>query len=136
MDPEPLLEDVRRLAGLDSEAAAARAVIATLETLGQHVSAGETEDLAAGLPDEFGSAVTDLADETPEAFTPDEFVDRVAHAEREDPVDREEATRHVRAVMAALADAGLDRELQDAREQLPNEYATLFEREGLSAGSD
>lgn len=132
MNREDLLDAVSDLAGLDSRGAAERATLATLRTLGEHVSAGEAEDLAAELPGGLAGAVTDRSDETPESFSVEEFADRVADRERGEEVDRAEATRHVRAVMAALADAGLERELREAREQLPNEFAALFERDGLA----
>ena len=132
MNRENTLEAVGELAGIESRAAAERATLATLRTLGEHVSAGEAEDLAEGLPDGLAEAVTDRSDETPESFSVEEFVDRVIERERNDGVERAEATRHVRAVMAALAEGGLERELQEAREQLPNEFATLFERDELA----
>lgn len=132
MNREDLLEDVRELADLESEDAAESAAVATLLTLGEHVSEGEAEDLAAGLPEELRETVTDRSDETPESFSVEEFAARVAEREGDEDVDRAAATRHVRAVMAALADGGLERELQNAREQLPNEFATLFERDELA----
>lgn len=135
MQRDQLLDSVERLAELDSREAAEDAVVATLLTLGEHVSTGEAEDLAAGLPDDYAETVTDRSDEAPESFSVDEFVDRVAERERREGVDAEVATRHVRAVMAALADAGLQRELEDAREQLPNEFATLFETDELAGES-
>lgn len=131
MQRDRILDAIARKAGLESRDAAERAAVATLRTLGEHVSAGEAEDIAAELPDVLGSAVTTRSDETPEEFSPDEFVRRVVERENAD-VGNEEATVHVRAVMAALAEAGLSNELGDAREQLPNEFATLFETDGLA----
>lgn len=136
MNREDLLDAVSDLAGVESTDQAERATLATLRTLGEHVSAGEAEDVADRLPGDLASAVTDRSDETPESFSVDEFVSRVMDRERIEDVDRAAATRHVRAVMAALADAGLERELQEAREQLPNEFATLFERDGLATDAE
>lgn len=132
MNREDLLGAVSDFAGMESTDAAERATLATLRTLGEHVTAGEAEDVAAGLPDGLADAVTDRSDERPEAFSVEEFVARVMEREGIDDLDRAAATRHVRAVTAALADAGLERELQEAREQLPNEFATLFERAELA----
>lgn len=132
MNREDLLDAVSDPAGLESRDAAERATLATLRTLGEHVSAGEAEDPADELPRDLAEAVTDRSDETPESFSVEAFADRVAEREQREDPDRAEATRHVRAVMAALADAGLERELQEAREQLPNEFAALFERDELA----
>ena len=132
MNRDDLLDHVEELAGLDSRGEAEGATLATLRTLGEHVSAGEAGDLADGLPGDLAGAVTDRSDETPESFSVETFADRVAERERDGDVDRAEATVHVRAVMAALAESGLERELQEAREQLPNEFATLFERDELA----
>lgn len=129
---EDLLRAVADLAGLESTDTAEQATLATLRTLGEHVTAGEAADLAAQLPGRLAAAVTEETDESPTAFSVDEFVDRVAEREGNGGDDRAAVTRHVRAVFAALAENGLENELQEVREQLPNEYASLFEREGLS----
>lgn len=128
MDRDDILDATARRAGLDSEQAAERAVIATLTTLGEHVSKGQSQQIAAQLPPEISDATTSRSTDSPEEFAVDEFVHRVATREG-DEVSEDEAVGHVRAVMAALADAGVRHELQDAREQLPNEFATLFETE-------
>lgn len=133
MNREDLLEDVSDLADLGSRHAARGATLATLRTLGEHVTAGEAGDLAARLPDELASATTDMSDESPAGFSVDEFVARVADRSDLGDDERAEATRRVRAVFAALADNGLENQLVEVREQLPNEYASLFEREGLRA---
>jgi len=131
MDRETILDDVQRLADLDSHDAADRTAIETLRTLGEHVSAGEAEDLAAILPGDLGDAVTAHSDAEPDRFDPDTFAARVAEREGTD-VSNDEAMTHVRAVMAAIANNGGRDELQDAREDLPNEYATIFETADLA----
>lgn len=130
MQRSQLLDAVARYGRFDSREAAERATVATLETLGERVSRGEAAALGSALPEEYAATVRGRSDETPAAFSPDEFVRRVIEREATD-VGRDRATIHVRAVMAALADAGLSNELRDAREQLPNEYATLFETDDL-----
>jgi uncharacterized protein (DUF2267 family) len=129
MDRDDILDATARRAGLDSQAAAERAVIATMTTLGEHVSKGESQQIAAQLPPEISDAMTSRSTDSPEEFEVDEFVQRVAS--REGGISEGDAAAHTRAVMATLADAGVRNELQDAREQLPNEFAFLFEIDDL-----
>lgn len=126
-----ILDAVARRAELESPDVAESATVGTLETLGEHLSAGEAEQIAAELPDDLAVSVVARSDETPEAFSVDEFVRRVREREGVG-VDDAEAMIHVRAVMAALVDAGLSNELREAREQLPNEYASIFETADLA----
>lgn len=130
MEREEILDGVARRADLDSEQAAEQATLATVETFGEHVSKGEAKDIAEYLPADISDATTSRSSESPEDFTVDEFVDRVVEREGGD-VSEDEAVVHVRAVMATLADTGIANELQEAREQLPNEFATLFETDEL-----
>ncbi len=132
MDRDDILDGTARRAGLESDQAAERAVLATVRTLGEHVSRGEARDIAEPLPAEIGDAVTSRSADEPDEFDVDEFADRVASREGDD-VSADEAIVHARAVTATLADAGLRNELQDAREQLPNEFATLFETDELQS---
>lgn len=132
MDRDELVQDVASKAQLDSREAAERAAIETLRTFGMHISAGEARDLAEILPDELGEAITSDADEEPEEFGPDQFTELVAEREGTD-VDRDEAMRHARATMAAIAEHGGHNELREAREQLPDEFATIFETDELAA---
>lgn len=131
MQHDHILDTVARRADLESPDVAEGATVATLETLGEHLSAGEAEQIAAELPDDLAVSVVARSDETPEEFSLDEFVERVRKREGVD-VDDAEAMVHARAVMAALVDAGLSNELREAREQLPNEYASIFETADLA----
>lgn len=130
MNRDDILDATARRADLDSERAAERALLATMTTLGEHVSKGESQQIARQLPPEISDAMTSRSTDSPEEFAVDEFVHRVASREGDD-VSEEDAVVHSRAVMAALADAGVGNELQDAREQLPSEFATLFETDEL-----
>ncbi|SFS09705.1 Uncharacterized conserved protein, DUF2267 family [Halomicrobium zhouii] len=132
MDRDDILDATARRAGLDSERAAERAVLATMTTLGEHVSKEESQQMAAQLPPEISDAMTSRSTDSPEEFAVDEFVDRVASREGGE-VSEEEAVVHTRAVVATLAEAGVGTELQDAREQLPDEFDTLFETDDLDA---
>lgn len=130
MLPDQLFDSVARRARIESQTTAERATLAALQTLGEHVSEGQAEDIAAEPPDGIAETVTDRSAETPESFSPGTFVRRVAEREA-DEVDENTATTHTRAVFAALSEAGLDDELRDARGQLPDEFATLFETDEL-----
>lgn len=128
MNRTDLLDTIGQKAGIEDRTDVARAAEATLRTLGEHVSEGQAQDIAAIVPAELGDAVTSHLDDNPdpEQFSPEEFAARIA--EREGPaVHAEEAMRQARATMAAIADHGGQAELQDAREQLPTEFATVFE---------
>jgi len=132
MDRDDILDATARRAGLDSERAAERAVLATMTTLGEHVSKAESQQMAAQLPPEISDAMTSRSTDSPEEYDVDEFVDRVVRREGGE-VSEEEAVVHSRAVMATLADAGVRTELEDARDRLPSEFATLFETDDLDA---
>lgn len=126
MDREDILDDVARRAGIDSREGTERVVIATLTTLGEHVSAADAQQIARRLPPEISDAATSRSSADPESPSAAEFVRRVASREGGD-VDETTAARHVRATMATLAEAGVGDELRDAREHLPEEFGTLFD---------
>lgn len=129
MQDDDLYEAIRDRGGMDSAEDARDAAKATLHTLGQRITRGEAEDLADHLPEELAGAVVGAGtDEEAEEFGPREFVDRVS--DREDQADQEAAQRHVRAVMETLGVRVNRLQWQDVREQLPGEYAALYEREG------
>jgi uncharacterized protein (DUF2267 family) len=132
MNRDDILDATARRADLDSERAAERALLATMTTLGEHVPKGESQQMAAQLPPEISDAMTSRSTDSPDALAVDEFVRRVASREG-DGVSEEDAVVHSRAVIATLAAAGVRDELRDAREQLPDEFATLFETDDLDA---
>ncbi|MFB6165739.1 MAG: DUF2267 domain-containing protein [Haloarculaceae archaeon] len=132
MDRATVIEAVATKARLDNRADAERAAVETLRTLGRHVSAGEADDLAAVLPGELGDAVQAASNEDPEELVLAEFVRQIAQREGGD-VDSDAAMVHARATMAAIAENGGHNALQEAREQLPNEFASLFETDELAS---
>lgn len=107
------------------EADAETLTTATLETLGERVSAGEAEDLATYLPPEFRDALVEPATETPPAFPVEEFRTRVTNRTG---LDESDAEAGAQAVLAVVADAAGEHELEAVRSQLPAEYDALFER--------
>lgn len=129
MDRDDVVDAVHRRAETDSSGSAAAVTRATLATLGERVSAGEAEDLAACLPGGLADAVGDGGDEDPPGFPVEEFLDRVR--ERADGAADGDTEARVVAVTAAIAEAGCRNELSVAREQLPHEYAALFDTANL-----
>lgn len=114
------------LAFVESEADLAppdawRAVQATLETLGERISSGESDDLAAELPQPLDELVHNEGNA--EALDFDEFLRRVAERERADVASAE---RHVRAVFAALARTVSVDELTDMASELPKDFDPLL----------
>lgn len=122
-----LYEEIRDRGDLETTDAARDAAKATMRTLGERIAHGEAEALADGLPDELAGAIAGPGGEA-EAFGPEEFVDRVS--DREDEADREAAQRHVRATLETVGTRANRQEWRDVREQLPGEYAGLYERTG------
>lgn len=135
MQEEEFVSTVQRRANIEADDDAYAATTATLRTLGERITRGEAEDIASQLPATLEDALTDPNDERPEAeeFPVDEFVERVEERER----DRvEEATidggLHAQAVTTTLGEAVSGSELDDAREQLPEEFEELFEPVDMS----
>ena len=102
---------------------ARRAIIATLETLGERISGGEASDLAEQLPEELKEPFQQAGEDN-EEFSLDEFLRRVG--ERKD-VEADEAREHVSAVMTVLTEAVSGGELDNIRAQLPQEFEPFFE---------
>lgn len=124
MDANEFLETVQQRAGLASMDDAREITDATLALLGAHIAEGEAEDIAAHLPTELGTPLVSESDDEPEEFSVDDFVERVRERA---PIEDGETKQYIRAVTSTLADAVDNRELEDARSQLPNEFDSLFE---------
>ena len=97
---------------------------ATLTTLAERISGGEARDLAAQLPSPLQDALLPSEEEA-EAFSFDEFVDRVAERSGR---DRETAEAAVDAVMATIRDAVTPGEFDDVLSHLPSEFQGLGAR--------
>lgn len=91
---------------------------ATLRTLAERITGGEAQDLAAQLPDELKQHLTG-ADEAAEAFSFDEFRDRVRT--RAD-LDSGGVADGARAVFTALGQAVTSGEFDHVISHLPREY--------------
>jgi uncharacterized protein (DUF2267 family) len=122
MNYDEFTGNVQNRARLASTDEAIKAIRATLETLAERLHGGEAQNLAAQLPEEVGHYLTDS--DTSETFDMDEFLERVAKREG---VDLPESVHHARAVMTVVQEAVSAGEVADVREQLPDDYAPLFE---------
>ncbi|MCL7416459.1 MAG: DUF2267 domain-containing protein [Halalkalicoccus sp.] len=133
MDHDSFIGEVQNRAELASRGEALSASRATLQTLAERIEEGEATNLAAQLPDELGRFLEEGADAT-ESFDFREFVGRVAEREENlggesgvDDEDRSDAAFHARAVVGVLDEAVTEGQIEDLRDQLPGEYADLFE---------
>lgn len=127
MEHDELVGQLQQRARLDSRGHAERAARATLETLGERLTAGAAGNLADQLPIELGDHLRATAvahGEEPEPFDSDEFLDRVSERER---VDLPVAAFHARAVLEMVDEATTGGTLQKVRQQLPDDYDRLFE---------
>lgn len=98
---------------------------ATLATLGERLTQGEGQDLAAELPDELGEYLSKEGQHksgASEPFDVREFIDRVG---RREGVTALEAEKHARAVFQVLDDAVSGQQLDKAMAQLPDDYKVL-----------
>jgi uncharacterized protein (DUF2267 family) len=99
---------------------AERAACATLETLAERLTAGETEDIAERLPAQLRSCLEGAGPF--EAFHADEFLRRVAERAG---LDRSRAERDARAVFVALRRTVGAHEFDDLRAELPRDFDPL-----------
>ena len=128
MKGEQFIAEVKNLAELDTNEDAQKATRATLETLKERLAGNEPSNLAAQLPPEIAPYVE--GDGGREAFSLEEFYDRVAQKQG---VDHDEAVRHARAVATVVQTSVTGGELDDVRSQLGDDYEELFEQPGASA---
>lgn len=98
-------------------------VRAVLETLGERLSRGETEDLSQYLEGEAKRWVIDEASSDAANLSVDEFVDRVA---RRADVSEQTAREAINAVGDALSGVVPPEEIERAREQLPAGFDSLL----------
>ena len=128
MKGEQFIAEVKNLAELDSNEDAQKTVRATLETLRERLAGNEPADLAAQLPPEIALFVEGAGGR--EAFSVQEFYERVAHKEG---TESEEAVKDARAVATVLQTAVTGGALEDVSSQLGNDYEELFGQRGSSA---
>jgi uncharacterized protein (DUF2267 family) len=124
---EDFIDRVARRAGVEPSDAT-RATRAVLEALGERISKGQVEDLAARLAAEVEQALKRGNARSKGAARPlsyDEFVRLIADREGVTP---EDAKEHARAVLATLREAAGEKEFSDTVAQLPKDYLPLLAR--------
>lgn len=99
-------------------AQAERLTRATLETLAERISGGQSNDLASQLPEELRGYLRNPY-ETPETFGFAEFLERVRSRAA---VDLQTATDGARAVLDTLRESVSAKEYGDFVDQLPQEF--------------
>lgn len=131
MNERQIITHVRERADLESTDEARAVTEATLRVLGSRITEPEAENLAAQLPESFGADLTWESDVEAESFDVEEFVERVADEEADDPrIEGGDPETHAKAVASVLTDAVSGGELSDVRAQLPAGYDELFDPTG------
>jgi uncharacterized protein (DUF2267 family) len=115
-----ILSRLERDTGL-SRPDAERAIRATLETLAERLSPGQSRDLAEQLPPELARVMTTHS--KAQAFDLDEFLKRVADREGASLLD---AREHARAVFGVVGRTVPRKELADMAAELPKDFAPLL----------
>ena len=119
---EKLLTSVQQRTGLD-RTSSELAMRATLTTLAERITRGESEDVAAQLPPELRPWLQRTSQDA-ESFSAREFIRRVA--QRMGGTGRQEAERAARAVLVTLREVVSEAEMHDMFSQLPAEILRLF----------
>lgn len=123
MKAEEFTREVMHHAGIESRTAAHETIRATLETLSEHLTEGESKNLASQLPPELALYLQQPFAGVGERFSLDEFFARVSQREG---VGLQDATHHARVVASTLGQAIDLGALEHLVDQLPTEIATLF----------
>lgn len=121
MTYDEFVGQVQHRARLASGGEAIHAIHATLSTLGQRLYGNEARHLAAQLPEEIGSYLTET--DRQESFSLRDFYQRVAEREHAEMPD---AVYHAHAVLSVVNEAVSPGEIADACAQLPEEFRQLF----------
>lgn len=132
MQEDEFLDTVQRLTGLESRDQAYTITSATLGVLGQRITEGEAEDIASQLPEQINDVLINENEEA-EEFSADEFISRVdERVAMLSDVTASTPELYIRGVMTVLGDAVSGSELEDAHDQLPSEFDSLFEPVDMS----
>lgn len=123
MKRDEFLKHIQSVAQLSSREEADRATRATLETLAERLVGDEAKDLASQLPQEIGEYLHGREGQNGQAFSLQEFYQRVSDKEDADPIT---AASHARAVFAVLNTAVTPGEFADVRANLSRDYQELF----------
>ncbi|MBV0923495.1 DUF2267 domain-containing protein [Halomicroarcula limicola] len=134
MNEHEFLAAVERRTDVESDTEAHVVADATLRTLSDRIVRGEAEDIASQLPRRLADSLTAGPAEA-EEFSAAEFTDRVETREADlGTLDDPDGDEHAQAVLEVLGEAVSGGELDDAREQLPDEFDPLFEPVDMTEG--
>jgi len=122
MQYDDFVGQVQHRARLASTDEAVRAIRSTLAVFGRRLHGGQAEHLASQLPKEIAEYLP--TDSEGDAFSMQEFLEKVA---AEEEVDLPVSVHHTRAVLSVLQDAVTEGEMRDVRGQLPQDWQPLFE---------
>lgn len=123
MEYQEFVRRVQERARLASREDAVRVARATLETLGERIGQQERDDLAAQLPAGLKAPLS--ARSANNKFDMEEFFNRVgARAD----VPYPQAIAQSQAVVSVMGETVSAGEIEDLCDQLPDEYAALFNR--------
>lgn len=125
MDENQFVSQVRSTTAATTDLEAKAAIDATLRTLGERLTGGEPQDLAAQLPAAVAVSLPEQG--AGERFDVEEFYQRVAEKEQ---CTAQEARGHARAVLAAVRSSVTGGEVDQVAEQLPRDYADLLQSSG------
>lgn len=117
-------EEVQKRTELENELEASTAIAATLSTLAERLNPEERERLAAQLPEDLKKLMTITGEA--DKLSIDAFFDRVSQRMG---VGRERAEVITDEVISIFSEAITDGEVDEMKDQLPEEYRELFETE-------
>ena len=128
MDYSQFIGQVQHRLELGTQGKTVRAIRATLTTVGERLQEGEAQDLAGPLPMEIDWYLESA--ESGQRFDFDEFVDRVGERANADDQD---ALFYSQAIMSLVAELVPGGEMQQVRDQLPDDYDPLWDLVGEEA---
>lgn len=132
MQEDEFLDAVQRRTGLESRDQAYTVTSAVLGVFGQRIAEGEAEDIASQLPAHINDVLISKNTEAAE-FSADEFVSRVSdRMATQSEITAPSIELFIRGVMTVLGEAVSGSELDDAHDQLPSEFDSLFEPVDMS----
>lgn len=134
MQHDEFIGQVQQRARLGSRGAAEQATRAVLQTLSARLAGGLPGNIGDQLPPEIGRHL-EREENGAEQFGLDDFYERVAD-EQPEGVDLPQAALHTRAVLSVLDEALTGSRLDDVKEQLPDEFSSMFEYDDVTAGLD
>jgi len=122
MDYHSFIGQIQHRARLGTTEDAIHITRATLSTLGERLLEDEKKDLAAQLPRELQHYLEEV--ESGQKFTLDEFIKRICDREGNKAND---AMYHMRVVFEVLQEAVSAGEMDQVKDQLPEDFAPFFE---------